>query len=81
MLREVHEQEIIEEIPEPIFSISMVLLNPVKVAAGGSPESSRRSAGLHSAMRNVSAHMRDGSGRKGVTFPERVTSGVDVKDG
>ncbi|XP_067943512.1 dynein axonemal heavy chain 6-like [Watersipora subatra] len=80
VLREVHEQEIIEEIPEPIFSISMVLLNPVKVAANGSPESSRRSAGLHSAMRNVSAHMRDGSGRKGVTFPERVTSGVDVKD-
>lgn len=71
VLREVHEQEIIEEIPEPIFSVSMILMMP---STRPSISTSGRQ-GLHSAMRSVSAaHMRDSAGRKGVTFPERVSS-------
>lgn len=81
MLREVHEQEIIEEVPEPIFAVSMILMTPVRPSAGGSPASSRRSGGLHSAMRSVSAHIRDTHGRKGVTFPEGVTSAVELDEG
>lgn len=68
-----HEQEVIEEIPEPIFSVSMILMAP---SARPSPyQLGQERRGLHSALRSASiAHMRDSPGRKGVTFPERVTS-------
>ena len=73
VLREVHEQEIIEEIPEPIFSVSMILMTPSTRPSASHSHGERR--GLHSAMRSVSAaHMKDFVSRKGVTFPERVSS-------
>ena len=80
VLREVHEQEIIEEIPEPIFSVAMILKTPLRASASGGSPVSNRSAALHSAMRSVSVHMRNTHGRKEVTFPERVTSSVEMED-
>lgn len=71
MLQEVHEQEIIEEIPEPIFAVSMVLVVPTKSSASHHADR-RTQSGLHSAMRSVSnAHFRNQQERKGVTFPEK----------
>lgn len=74
VLDEVHEQEIIEEVPEPVFSVSMVLISPSQ-SASNAAHPDRSSATLHSALRSVSAaYIKTQSARKGVTFPEKERS-------